>query len=95
MQVGMWNTGCLSRKGEVCIYLRKSMTDVCCVQEVIRRGQVLRMSGMEGLLEYTGDFSCSNLEIELVVSELKKLCEKVVEVRKVNDGVMAVVLVFR
>ena len=36
VQAGMWNIGGLGGNGEVCEELRKSMIDVCCLQEVRR-----------------------------------------------------------
>ena len=49
MRVGTWNLGSLSGKwGEVWKELRKRMIYVCCLQEVIWRGQGARMLGMKG-----------------------------------------------
>ena len=48
MRVRTWKIGSMSGKGEVCEELRKRMMDVCCLQEVRRRGQGARMLGMKG-----------------------------------------------
>ena len=66
--VGTWKLGSLSgRVGEVCEELRKKMIGVCCLQEMIWRGQGARMLWMK-----EGDICCSCLEtkMELMVWEL-------------------------
>ena len=46
MRVGTWNLGSQSGKGgEGVEELRKRMIDVCCLHEVIWRGQSNRMLG--------------------------------------------------
>ena len=83
----------MERGGEVCEELRKRSIDVSCLQEVKCRRQDARVIGCLEIRE--GDISCGGLEneMELVLWE-EKLCEKVVKVRRVSNGVMAVVLVF-
>ena len=92
VQVGTWNLDSLRGKGGgVCEELRMRMLDVCCLQ-VRCRGQGTRMLGMKGR-RYTlwwsgkGDgFS----GVGVMVNE--ELCEKVVEVRRVSDRVITVVV---
>ena len=47
VRVEMWNFGSLSGKGDVCEELRKTMNEVCCLQELRWRGQGARMLGMK------------------------------------------------
>ena len=79
------------RDKEVCEQLRKKKVDMCCLPKVRWRGQEARFVGI-------GDTSCGGLEImmEGSVGTLVKeeLGEKVVEVRRQSDRVMAMVLVF-
>ena len=80
--------------GEVCEELRKRMIDVCCLQEVRWRGQGARMQGMKGRrykLQWSGKGDGVG-GVGVMVKE--QLCEKVVEVRRVSDGVVIVVVVF-
>ena len=80
--------------GEVCEELRRRMIDVCCLQEVRWRGQGGRMLGMKGRRyklwwSGKGDGVCS---VGVMVKD--KLCENMVEVRRVSDRVMTVVVLF-
>ena len=75
--------------GEVCEELRKRMIDVCCLQEVRWRWQGVRMKRRRYRLWWSekGDgFGC----VGVMVKEV--LCEKVVDVRRVSDRVMTVVV---
>ena len=67
---------------------------MCCLQEVRWRGQGARMLCMKGRrykLSWSGkDDGVGGVGV--VVKE--ELCEKMLEVRMVSDGVMAVVIVF-
>ena len=89
VQVGTWNLGSLSGKGgEVCEELRKSMIDVCCLQEVRLRGQGTRMLGIERR-RYKLWWSGKKDGVGCVGVMVKdELCEKLVEVRRVinSDG---------
>ena len=91
--VWTWNLGSLRRKlGEVCEELRKRMVDVCCLQDVMWRGQGARMLGMKGWrykLWWSGD-GVGGVGVMVKV----EMCERVVEVRRVSDRVMTVVVVF-
>ena len=78
----------------MCEELRKRRVDVCCLQEVRWRGQGARMMGVKGRrykLWWSGN--CEGIGgVGVLVKE--ELCEKVVEVRRKSDRVMAIVLVF-
>ena len=91
--VGTLNLRSLSGKGEeVCEELRKWMIDVRCLQEVRWRGQGARILGMNGR-RYT--LWCSGKGDGVVGVIVKEdLCEKVVEVRRISDRVMTLVVVF-
>ena len=80
----------MSLKGEVCEELRRVMIDVCCLQEVRWREQGTRMLGMKGWryrLWWSGEGVGG-----VVVMVKEELCEKMVEVRRVSDRVMTVVV---
>ena len=65
-----------------------------CLQEVRWRGQGARMLGMEGRrckLWWSGKGDKGG---GVGVMEKVELCEKVVEARRLSDGVMTVVVVF-
>ena len=83
----------LSGKREVCEELEKRMIDVCCPQEVRWRGQGARMLGVKGRT-YKLWWSGKGDEIDVGVMVKEELCGKVVEVRRVSDRVMTVVVVF-
>ena len=70
------------------------MIDVCCLQEVRWRGQGARMLGMKGRryrLWWSGKGDGVG-DVGVMVNE--ELCENVVDVRRVSDRVMTVVVVF-
>ena len=73
----------------MCAQLRKRKVDMCCEQEVRWRGQGARFVGYKGR-RYKLCWSGNNDEIGIVGI----LCEKVVEVRRKSDRVMAMVLAF-
>ena len=82
--------GRLSGKGEVSKALLKRMIDVCCLQEVRWKVLCFRMLGMEGR-------RCKpwwSGKVDGVDGVGVKVKEKVVEVGRMNDGMMAVMLVF-
>ena len=90
--VETWNLGSLSGKEEACEELQKRMIDVCCLQEVRWRGQGARMLWMKrrrykvycyGKRDGVGG-------VGVIVKE--ELCEKVVEVRRVRNRVMTLVV---
>lgn len=95
VRVGSWNVGSLRGKGvEICEELRKRRVDVCCVQEVRWRGEGARMMGVEGR-KYKLWWKGNNDGVGGVgVLVKEELCEKVVEVRRRNDRVMTIVMVF-
>ena len=69
--------------------------DVCCLLEGRWRGHGSRMLGVEGRRCHLWWFENGDVVGYLTVVMVKEeLCEKVVEVRRVCDRVMAVVLVF-
>ena len=73
--------------------LRKRKVDVCCLQEVRWKGEGARFFGVKGRrykLWWCGNDKIGGVGI-LVKEEL---CEKVVEVRRRCDKVMAIGLVF-
>ena len=90
-----WNVGSFcGRVTEVCGPLRKREVDMCCVQEVRWRGQEARFVGCRGR-RYKLWWSGNNDGIEGVGILVKEeLCEKVVEVQRKSDRMMAIVLVF-
>ena len=70
------------------------MIDVCCLQEVRWRGLGARMLGMKGRrykLWWSGKGDGVG-GVGATVNE--ELCEKVLEVRRVSDRVMTLVVVF-
>ena len=89
--VGTWNLGNLRGKlGEDCEELRKRMIDVCCLQEVRWRRQGARMLGMK-VRRYKLWWSGKGYGgMRVMMNE--ELCEKVVEVRRVCDRVMTLVI---
>ena len=90
MRLGMWNFGSLSgKRGYVCDELRKRMINVCCLQEVRWRGQGTRMLVMNGW-RYKLRWSGKGDGVGVMVRE--KLCDKVVEVRRLSDRVKTVVV---
>ena len=92
VQIGTWNLGSLSgKRGEVCKELRKRMIYVYCLQEVRWRGQGARMLGMKGrcMLRWSGKEDGVGVAGVTVKEEL---CEKVVDVRRVSDRLMTVVV---
>ena len=92
--VGTYNLGSLSGAvsgGVVCEELRKNMIDVCCLQEVRWRGHGARMLGMKGRCNV---FWSEKGVGGVAVMVKEELCEKFVEVRRVGNCVMTVVVVF-
>ena len=89
-QVGTYNSGSLSGKGEDCEELRKRMIDVCCLQEVSWGGLGARMLGMKGR-RYNLWWSGKGDIFGGVGVMVKELCEKEEEVRRVGERVMTVV----
>ena len=90
MQVGTWNLGSKSGKGEVCEELRMRMSDVCCLLEVRWRGQGAGMLGMKRR-RYKLWLSGNGVGVAGVMVK-EDLCEKVVEVILVSDSVMTLVV---
>ena len=95
IRLGSWNLGSLCGRGvEVCEELRKRKVDVCGIQEVRWKNKGARFLGVIGRrykLWWSGN-SSGNGGVGILVKE--ELCEKVVEVRRKNDRVMAMVLAF-
>ena len=95
VRLGTLNVGTMSgRSTEVCEELRKRRMDVCCVQEVRWRGQGARFLGAKGRrykLWWSGNSEGVG-GVGVLVKE--ELCEKVVEVRRKSDRVMAIVMAF-
>ena len=93
VQVWMWNLGSLSGSdGDVGEEVRKRMTDVCSLQEVRWRGQGVRMLGVKGRrykLWWSGIVDGVG-GVGVMVKE--ELCEKVVDIRRVGEGVITVLL---
>ena len=70
------------------------MIDMCCLQELRWRGQGSRMLGMEEK-RYKLWWSGKGDGVGGVIVMMKEeLCERVVEVKRVSDRMIAVVLVF-
>ena len=65
---------------------------MCCLQEVRWRGQVARMMGMKGRIFRLWWCVDGVGGVRVMVKE--ELCRKVVEVRRVSDRVMSVIVVF-
>ena len=90
-----WNVGTMNKRGEeVCEELRRRRVDVCCVQEVRCKGQSAKFLGVKGRrykMWWSGNKEGTG-GVGVMVKE--ELCEKVIEVRRRSDRVMAVVLVF-
>ena len=74
---------------EVCEELRKKMIDVCRLQEVRYRGQGARILGVKGR-RYKLSWSGKGNGVGVVVKG--ELCEKVVEVRRLSEIVITVVV---
>ena len=95
LRFGSWNVGSIyGRRTEVCKELRKRKVDVCCLQEVRWKGEGARFFGVKGRrykLRWCGNDDKIGGEGILIKEEL---CEKVVEVRRRCDRVMAIGLVF-
>ena len=94
VRFGSWNVGSIcGRETEVCEELRKRKVDVCCLQEVRWRGEGARFFGVKGKRYKL--WWCGNDDkiggVGILVKE--DLCEKVVEVRRRCDRVMAIGLV--
>ena len=95
VRFGSWNVGSLCSRGtEVSEELRKRKVDVYCLQEVRWRGEGARFFGVKGRRYKL--WWCGNDDkvggVGILVKE--ELCEKVVEVRRSCDRVMAIGLVF-
>ena len=95
VRVGSWNVGSIRRRGiEICEELRKRKVDVCCLQEVRFKGQGARFIGVKERrykLWWAGTDSGTG-GVGILIKE--ELCDKVVEVRRRNDRIMAVVMTF-
>ena len=92
--VSAWKLGSVSGKeGEVCEEQSKRLIDVCCLQEVRWRGQGARILGMTGR-RYKPWWSGKDGVAGVGVMVKEELWEKVVEVRRVSDIVMTVVVAF-
>ena len=94
VRVGTWNLGSLSgNEGDVCEELRKRMIDVCCLQKVRWRGQGARMLGMKRIYKLCWSGKGDGVgSVGVMVKE--EMCEKVVEVRRVSDRVITLVVAF-
>ena len=67
VRFGSWNIGSISGRGtEVCEELRKRKVDVCCLQEVRRRGEGARFLGIKGK-RYRKNYDDVEMIIRLVV----------------------------
>ena len=95
VRFGSWNVGSFCGRGtEVCEQLRKREVDMCCPQEVRWREQGARFVGCRGM-RYKLWWSGNNDGIGGVGILVKEeLSEKVVEVRRKYNRVMAIVLAF-
>ena len=95
IRLGTWNVGSFRGRGtEVCEELRRRDVDVCCMQEVRWKGQGARFVGVRDRrfkLWWSGSES-GNGGVGILVKE--ELCDKVVEVRRKSERVMAMVLIF-
>ena len=92
VRVVTWNVGSLSGNGGlVCEELRKRMIDVCCFQEVRWRGQGARMLGIKGMRYRMWWYGKGDEVDGLGVMVKNELCEKVVEVKSMNDRVTTVI----
>ena len=93
VRVGRWNLGSLiGNGGEVCEELRKRMIDVCCLQVVRNRRQGARMLGMKER-RYKLWWSGKGGGVGGVGPMMKEeQCGKVVEVRRVSERVMTLVV---
>ena len=95
VRFGNWNVGSICDRGtEVREELRKRKVDVCCLQKVRWRGEGVCFFGVKGRRYKL--WRCENDDkiggVGIMVKE--ELCEKVVEVRRRCDRVMAIGLVF-
>ena len=95
VRFGSWTVGRFyGRDTEVCEQLRKKEVEMCCLQEVRWRRQGARFVGCRGR-RYKLWWSGNNDGIRGVgILVQEELCEKVVEVRRKSDRVMAIVLAF-
>jgi len=78
----------------VCEELRRRRVDVCCIQEVRWRGKSARFMGVRGRrykLWWSGNDEGQG-GVGILIKE--ELCEKVIEVRRKSDRIMALVLIF-
>ena len=73
--------------------LRKRKVDMCCLQEVRWRGQGGRFVGFKSRI-YNPWWFGNNGEMGIEILVKEKLHEKLVEVRRKNDRMIAMVLVF-
>ena len=88
----MLNLGSLSGNWGVCEELW--MIDVCCLQEVRWRGHGARMLGMVGRrykLWWSGKLDGVG-SVGVMVEE--ELCEEMMEVKRINDRVLTLIVVF-
>ena len=89
--VGMRSMGSVSGNGgEVCEEMRKMMIDVCCLQDVISRRHAARMKGRRYKLWWS-EIRNGVGSVGVVVKN--ELCDKMVDIRRVSDRVMTVVVV--
>ena len=93
VQFGTWNISSLSGKGrEVYGEFKKRMIDVCCLRKVRQGRRNAKMLGMKRRrhkLWWSGKGDGVD-----GVGVMMEMCEKVVEVIRVNDRVMTRVAVF-
>ena len=95
IRLGTWNIGTLNGKGlEICDELWRGNLDLYCLQEVRWRGCGARLIGLQGR-RYK--LLCSRNQegygwVGVLVKE--ELYDKVIEVRRINDGVMSLAIVF-
>ena len=95
IRLGTWNIGTLNGKIlEICNVLWKRNVGLCCSQEVRWRGCGPKQLGLQGRryeLRWSGDQEgCGGVGV-LVKEELY---DKVADVRRVNDRVMSLAIVF-
>ena len=94
VRVGTCNIGSLGGKvSKVCVELRKRIFDVWCLPEVRWRGQGSRMLVL--VWRYTLWWNGKRDGVGSVRVIMKEgLCEKMLKIRMISDGVMTVVMVF-
>ena len=78
----------------MCEQLKKRELDMCCLQGVRWRKQGARFDGCRGRRYKMWWFGNNDETGGVGILVKKELCEKVIEVRRKSDRVMAMVLVF-